>query len=383
MPVTPAIDEAIEMWLSYLEEMNVSPHTLRSYGNALTRLRTWLDAQSSAIDLPSSELAGQDAQLNITLLTHYIQTLQAEQLQYATLRSYIGITVDWLTDLYDRGVIPGMPGKQGRMYKPEGVRKALMHLLTKPRVQQQAPRIPSLLRLPAYYPERLEEFRRTHGVPALDQGLTAPGRSYLNLLRNAALIATLFCTGGRIAEVLSLNTRELRNRSKIVHDVRLIGKGNKERRVHLNEQARESIHHYLTARDRVPIAQLPHTGTDIPLFLSHGPNKPGHRLTQFSAWRIVRDAADALADLRMEEGAPATEIQALRQVSPHTFRHFVGQALLDEGTDIKTVAEYLGHSSTVVTERVYARPDPDRVLEEVDTFGPRASRSFRRTDHDS
>lgn len=55
----------------------------------------------------------------------------------------------------------------------------------------------------------------------------------------------------------------------------------------------------------------------------------------------------------------------------------VGQALLDEGTDIKTVAEYVGHSSIVVTERVYARPDPNQVLDEVDTFGPRASCSFR------
>lgn len=380
MPVAPAIDEAIDTWLSYLEEMNVSPHTLRTYGNALARLRTWLDTQLATIDLPSTDGVGPSDCLSVVLLTRYIQDLQGQQLQYATLRSYIGIMVDWLADLYDRGVIPGIPGKQGRIYKPEGVRKALMHLLTKPRIQQQAPRIPSLLRLPAYYPEHVAQFRRTHGVPDLNERLTAPGRSYLNLLRNAALIATLFCTGGRIAEVLSLNVRDVQNRGGIVRDVRLVGKGNKERRVHLNDDARELIDQYLTARHQVPTALLPHTGKEISLFLSHGPHKPGHRLTQFSAWRVVRHAADALADLRMEEGADAVEIQALRQVSPHTFRHFVGQALLDEGTDIKTVAEYLGHSSTVVTERVYARPDPDRVLEEVDTFGPRASRSFRRAD---
>lgn len=100
----------------------------------------------------------------------------------------------------------------------------------------------------------------------------------------------------------------------------------------------------------------------------------------------MREAADALADVRTAEGAASDEIAALRSVSPHTFRHFVGQALLDEGADIKTVAEYLGHSSTVVTERVYARPDPARVLEEVETFGPRAAQRFRQPhgqpDHD-
>lgn len=148
----------------------------------------------------------------------------------------------------------------------------------------------------------------------------------------------------------------------------------------LSNDARAAIGQYLAARQSVPAAALPYSGTSQPLFISHGPHKPSHRLTQFTAWRVVREAADALADVRMEEGADQDEIQSLRGVSPHTFRHFVGQALLDEGADIKTVAEYLGHSSTVVTERLYARPDPARVIEEVDTFSPRASRSFRRSE---
>src|SRR5687767_11930573 len=125
MPVAPAIDEAIETWLNYLEEMNVSPHTLRTYRNALARLRAWLDTQAATIDLPSADGAGPSDCLSVVLLTRYIQDLQGQQLQYATLRSHIGIMVDWLADLYDRGVIPGIPGKQGRIYKPEGVRKAL------------------------------------------------------------------------------------------------------------------------------------------------------------------------------------------------------------------------------------------------------------------
>lgn len=379
MSVVPALDEAIETWLLYLSDMNMSAHTLRSYRNALLRLRAWLEAQPQPIDLPRADASAAQP-LTLALLTHYVQDLKRDRLQYATLRAYIGIIVDWLADLVDRGVISGVPNERGQIYKPDGVRKALMHLVTKPRVQQQAPRVPSLLRLPAYYPDQIAAWTRANGTPALTGSLDARGRTYLNLLRNAALIATLFCTGGRIAEVLSLDVADVQRRASIMSTARIVGKGNKERIVALDGLARDWLGRYLAARDTLPAAALPHTDRQRPIFVSHGPHKPGHRLTQFSAWRIVRDAADALADIRTQEGADHDEIEALRQVSPHTFRHFVGQALLDEGADIKTVAEYLGHSSTVVTERVYARPDPQRVIEEVDTFGPRASRSFRTPD---
>lgn len=101
--------------------------------------------------------------LTLQLLTKYIQDLQHDKLQYTTLRAYIGITVDWLADLVGRGIIPGIPSGRGRLYTADGTRKALLQLLTKPRMRPQAPRIPSLLRLPAYYPEQLAAFQRRYG----------------------------------------------------------------------------------------------------------------------------------------------------------------------------------------------------------------------------
>lgn len=76
----------------------------------------------------------------------------------------------------------------------------------------------------------------------------------------------------------------------------------------------------------------------------------------------------------MSDGATADEIRDLRAVSPHSIRHYMDQAMLDEGAEYKDIATIFGHSSTSVTEQVYAQLDPDRVQEVADTCAPRRAR---------
>lgn len=63
----------------------------------------------------------------------------------------------------------------------------------------------------------------------------------------------------------------------------------------------------------------------------------------------------ALADMRLTEQADPDEVAALRSVSPHSLRHYLALAMLDEGADYKDITASLGHRCSVVTEQFYAR----------------------------
>jgi integrase/recombinase XerD len=182
----------------------------------------------------------------------------------------------------------------------------------------------------------------------------------------------LFASGGRIHEVLSLGVGQVQVRGRIVAAPVIAGKGRKQRPLRLDEDARAWIGEYLIARQ-------PSFAAAPALFISHGPRGAGQQLTTVTGWRIVKNAADALADQRMVAGASSAELRDLRAVSPHSIRHYVAQAMLDEGAEYKDIAALFGHSSTSVTEQVYARLDPERTLEIADTFAPRRAPRRPRT----
>lgn len=97
-----------------------------------------------------------------------------------------------------------------------------------------------------------------------------------------------------------------------------------------------------------------------------------------TGWRVVKAAADTLADEALAAGAPAAEVRTLQAVSPHAIRHYVAQYMLEEGgLAYQDIAAIFGHASAVVTEQVYARLSEDRLLEIADTATPRR-RSLRR-----
>lgn len=91
-----------------------------------------------------------------------------------------------------------------------------------------------------------------------------------------------------------------------------------------------------------------------------------------TGWRVVKAAADTLADEALAAGAPAAEVRTLQAVSPHAIRHYVAQYILEEGgLAYQDIPAIFGHASAVVTEQVYARLSEDRLLE-IATPPPRA-----------
>ncbi|MCS6841505.1 MAG: tyrosine-type recombinase/integrase [Roseiflexus sp.] len=216
-----------------------------------------------------------------------------------------------------------------------------------------APDVPDLRKLVSFYDSEL---------PPGEPGSRAE-RDRLNMLRNAALLHTLFSTGARISEVLSLNADDVRaDDGSILPRAFVVGKGQRRRAVFLRAHAQRAILRYLHARR----ASFPRAEA---LFISHGPRGAGGRLGRIAAWQIVTSAARRVANQIEREGR-IREARTLRAVTPHTFRHFVATWLLNEGAQLSEVSAILGHANTRITEQYYARHTDERLQELHDQFAP-------------
>lgn len=172
--------------------------------------------------------------------------------------------------------------------------------------------------------------------------------------RDFAILELLYSTGGRVSEIIGINTTDL-SITKLADDeisvLKLKGKGSKERFVPLGKYAVTALEDYLV-RTR-PVLAAKNSKATSALFL----NSRGGRLSRQSAWQIVLDAADA------------TGLSG--RVSPHVFRHSYATHLLDGGADIRVVQELLGHSS-VTTTQIYTLITIDKVRESYSSAHPRA-----------
>ena len=173
-------------------------------------------------------------------------------------------------------------------------------------------------------------------------------------LRDFALLELLYSSGGRVSEIVGVNTADIsisQTKDGDVTVLKLRGKGSKERIVPLGKFAVAALEDYFT-RTRPSLASK-NSKSEPALFL----NSRGKRLSRQSAWQIVLDAA------------VATGLEG--KVSPHVFRHSYATHLLDGGADIRVVQELLGHSS-VTTTQIYTLITIDKVRESYSTAHPRA-----------
>jgi len=167
-------------------------------------------------------------------------------------------------------------------------------------------------------------------------------------LRDCALLETLYSTGARVSELVGINLADLRLSEGLVH---LRGKGRKERIVPIGSVALKAIHSYRASLKLSAIGHQP----SAPVFL----NLRGGRLTTRSVARIVACYSNRLAG---------------GSVSPHTLRHSFATHLLDEGADLRSIQEMLGHVSLSTTQK-YTHLATDQLLAVYDKTHPRAGRS--------
>ena len=165
-------------------------------------------------------------------------------------------------------------------------------------------------------------------------------------IRDRAILELLYACGLRVSELTGLDTDRL---DLAGLQVRVIGKGNRERRVPMGEEARERMHRYLAGPRQAWTAGQPSAAVFV--------SQRGRRLARESVWRLVRHwAAVAGVDAR---------------VTPHTFRHSFATHLLEGGADLRVVQTLLGHAS-ISTTQLYTHLTGERLREVYTRAHPRA-----------
>ncbi len=193
----------------------------------------------------------------------------------------------------------------------------------------------------------------THVLNLPEPALTARnGIKRLELLRDRALLLTLFCTGMRRDEVARLDRLDVEDGG--ANRALITGKGEKDRVVFFDEQTQAAIRAYVEARN----------DTLAPLFLRHDNRRgrtAGHggerwRLGPQSVWATVKRYAREL-------GVPATT---------HHFRHAKASVLLNRGASLSEVQDILGHASPDTTKRIYAHYQTQHLREAFDRYSASA-----------
>jgi integrase/recombinase XerC len=172
---------------------------------------------------------------------------------------------------------------------------------------------------------------------------TAPG------LRDRAILETLYSAGLRVAELAGLNVSDWDRDAGIV---RVLGKGRKERVSPIGRFAAQALDNWLAVRRPDNAAPGSHPQA---MFL----NKSGRRLTTRSVARML------------EKYIAQTGLDQL--TTPHTLRHSFATHLLDNGADLRSVQELLGHKSLTTTQ-IYTHVSTERLRQTYDQAHPHARR---------
>jgi integrase/recombinase XerC len=175
---------------------------------------------------------------------------------------------------------------------------------------------------------------------------TPPMNTWLGA-RDRAILETLYSTGIRVSELVALNMEDIDFLGEVVH---VRGKGKKERIAPIGASALQTIQHYMEFRNKR--AQNNSNFDSKVLFV----NKHGRRLST----RSVRRKMDKY--LKMSGLDP--------NISPHTLRHSFATHMLNNGADLRSVQELLGHQSLSTTQ-VYTHLTTARLKDVYENAHPR------------
>lgn len=143
--------------------------------------------------------------------------------------------------------------------------------------------------------------------------------------RNKTIIMMLYITGLRVSELISLTFNDLNIKEGYL---RVIGKGNKERVIYAGELLSIVLTPYLEHTRKEILQGLPSTY----LFV----NSNGEKIRRETIYRLVNDCAK--------------KAQIHLKVTPHTLRHCFATHMLENGADIRSIQEMLGHSNISTTQ---------------------------------
>ncbi|MGB2761455.1 MAG: site-specific tyrosine recombinase XerD [Maribacter stanieri] len=166
--------------------------------------------------------------------------------------------------------------------------------------------------------------------------------------RNRAMLETLYGCGLRVSELIGLKISDLFFEEDFI---KVTGKGDKQRFVPISPVNKKYINIY---RNEIRVHLNIQEGFQDILFL----NRRGKQLTRAMIFTIVKKLA--------------VTIGLKKNISPHTFRHSFATHLLENGADLRSIQQMLGHESITTTE-IYMHVDRSHLAEVMNTYHPRKS----------
>ena len=317
--MTEATSEAaLDRYLRSLGARDTSPHTQRSYQSTLTAYLGWLAERGVDWRAPTrTDLRAYLAELG----SRTARSSTAQRL--AAIRSFHRFAAR-------EGLATGDP----------------WGAIATPRLPRRLPRVLEV--------DEVERLLAAVDADLDGEGGRTPGDLTVAIaLRDRALVETAYAAGLRISELAAADLGSLDLRKG---EIRVLGKGRKERIGLLGRPARAALAGYLD--DGRPILLERGGGADsapTEIFLNHRGAPLG-----------VRGLRYRLDLLRRRAGLPAG-------VSPHTLRHSFATHRLEGGADLRVVQELLGHESLATTQ-VYTHVSPARLRAAYRGAHPRATR---------
>jgi integrase/recombinase XerC len=306
------MEKEIQRFLTYLEvERNSSSHTIRAYRHDIESFVDFLRMTKQAVDRNQEICVSQIDRLSIR---SYIGYLHSRRLSKVSIERHLSTLRSFFRFLKIRNFVSTNPARNVPL----------------PRKGKKLPQF----------------------LTVDEAGQLLSETSVENLfrdIRDLAIAEAFYGTGVRVSEMAALNLSDI---DPSTEEVRVMGKGRKERIVPITQTALELIERYLEVRSEY-FGRVTHMSEQVPLFI----NCRGKRLTD----RSLRRSLDRLG----------IKQKLIKHVHPHQLRHSFATHLLDSGADLRSIQELLGHASLVTTQK-YTHLSLERILKVYHDKHPKA-----------
>lgn len=287
----PVIDH-LPRFFEYLDiEKGVASKTQEAYSRFLRNFTLWLE-KNNLSEIKPHEITDEHIWNYRVYLSSRINTNTKEPITKRT-RNYYLIALRGLLNYFADRDIVSLPAEKVKLTKEKK--------------------------------ERAVKFLEMDQVEKL---LLSPNTSTKSGLRDRAILETLFSTGLRVAELVSLDCDQIKIKDNTDDlEVVVVGKGSHPRTVYFSNRAVKALRTYLETRKDKEKA----------LFIRHkGPKSADMRLTSRSIESIVKKYSK-------KAGVPTN-------TTPHTLRHTYATDLLAQGVDLRVIQEFLGHRNIATTQ---------------------------------
>lgn len=297
--------QEISNFLNYLViERNASPETITAYKKDLTIFGNWLlEKKLETIDVND--------------IRSYLQLLQGKNLEPTSIKRRIASLRSFFNYLEENEKINKSPMK--KIHKSFKIPKRLPKVLSVSELE-------ALLKVPDEERKLLEQTKK-------DRKKMAP--KLFTCIRNRAILELFFATGIRISELCNLNMKNIDMSEKII---KVFGKGAKERMIYFGHLGTiKAIEKYINERNK--------RASGAPnLFINKFNKKISPRYVEMMFKNYLKKAGIE------------------KDLSPHSLRHTMATMLVENGADLRSVQEILGHSS-VATTQIYTEVSINRQRE--------------------